>query len=455
MKKPRLTDMDRLRIESMLREGKTLYAIAKELARPVSTITREVKSRAVESNKGAAYRVANRCALKMTCTQRNVCAYCPYDEKRQCKFCRLCNSNCPLFVEQKCERLENPPFVCNGCKDENKCVLRKRFYLHKAAQKSYETTLSESRSGANITEEELLAFDSLLFDLTAKGQSIFAAMSNNPDRFSICPKTCYRYVNAGLLSTKRHNLPRACMLKPRAKKSMEHKVDKKCRIGRTYEDYRNFMEKNPGLRVVQMDIVEGVKGGKVLLTLMFNPFRFMVAFLLEEKSSDCVIKVFQSILTSLTKRFGEDEGREMFSRLFPVILTDNGTEFSNPTKIEFDRHGNKLTSIFYCDPHRPDEKGACEKNHVELRKIAPKGDRYFKPTSFNSFTQEDISLMMSHINGYIREKLKGIPYTLFTREYGTEVASLLGISHIDPNEVTLKPSLLGIEVEIKDWVFGL
>ena len=49
----------------------------------------------------------------------------------------------------------------------------------------------------------------------AKGLSrpvttIHAAMVNNPDRFTFSPRTAYRYVNGGLLSTKRHNLPRAC-----------------------------------------------------------------------------------------------------------------------------------------------------------------------------------------------------------------------------------------------------
>ena len=39
MKKPRLTDADRLAIETGLRSGKTVYCIAKELSRPVTTVT--------------------------------------------------------------------------------------------------------------------------------------------------------------------------------------------------------------------------------------------------------------------------------------------------------------------------------------------------------------------------------------------------------------------------------
>ena len=456
MKKPRLTTADRLEIETSLKAGKSVCAIAKALARPVTTITREIKSRAVESVKGAAFRIKNRCVMRETCERRGVCAQClhvrPGRGQMLCRLCSQCNSHCGAFVEQECGRLAKPPFVCNGCPEESRCVLRKKYYLHVKAQESYETVLSESRSGANVTEEELLAFDKLLEDLTGRGQSVYAATANNPDRFTVSVKTIYRYSNGGLLSTKRHQLPRACSLRPRKTKSVEHKVDKECRIGRTWKDYLAFIERNPGLRVVQMDTVEGVKGGKVLLTLMFNPFGFMHAVLLDSKTSACVIGAFRAIRSELREKYGEDGWREVFALLFPVILTDNGTEFTNPKAIETDGEGNRLTSLFYCDPGASYQKAQAERNHGEIRRVLPKGTRYTEATSFDGLTQDDVSLVMSHVNSYVRQGLKGIPYDLFTREYGEEAASLLGISRIDPNKVTLKPSLLDIEVKVREWV---
>ena len=454
--KPRLTVEDRLAMETGLKAGKSVYAIAKALSRPVTTITREIKTRAVESDKGAAFRLKNRCVMRDSCTRQRVCAQClhvrPGGRAMPCRLCNQCNSHCPEFVEQKCERLEKSPFVCNGCPEEGRCVLRKRFYLHDKAQESYRTILSESRSGANVTEAELLAFDELLHDLTGKGQGVYAATTNNPDKFSVSVKTIYRYINGGLLSTKRHELPRACSMRPRKAKSVEHKVDKTCRIGRTREDYIAFMERNPGLRVVEMDTVEGVKGGKVLLTLLFCPFGFLLAILLESKTSACVIDAFKSIRAALKDAYGEDGGRAAFARLFPVILTDNGTEFSNPKAIETDENGDKLASVFYCNAYASYQKGRVERNHGELRRILPKGTHYTEATSFDGLTQDDVSLAMSHLNSYVREGLKGIPCDLFAREHGEDVAALLGISRIDPNEVTLKPSLLGIEVKVKEWV---
>ena len=126
MKKPRLTDSDRLAIETGLRSGKTVYNIAKALSRPVTTITREIRARAVESDKAAAYRVTNRCAFRMECEKREVCAHCLYDGRRQCRFCRQCNSHCPAFVEQRCgePRLEVEDGGTGDVRTENGHLLR-------------------------------------------------------------------------------------------------------------------------------------------------------------------------------------------------------------------------------------------------------------------------------------------------------------------------------------------
>ena len=61
--------------------------------------------------------------------------------------------------------------------------------------------------------------------------------------------------------------------------------------------------------------------------------------------------------------------------------------------------------------------------------------------------------MMSHVNSYVRKGLGNkTPYDTFTAEQGAEIASLFGMSRIAANEVTLKPSLLGIEVKVKESV---
>ncbi|HIR49650.1 MAG TPA: IS30 family transposase, partial [Candidatus Faecimonas gallistercoris] len=131
-------------------------------------------------------------------------------------------------------------------------------------------------------------------------------------------------------------------------------------------------------------------------------------------------------------------GINKFKELFILILTDNGSEFSNPTEIEFDLNtGEKRTQIFYCHPSSPYEKGSCEVNHELLRRILPKG------TSFNNLTQEDINLIMSHINSYKRKKLNNVsPLTLFSTIYGKDTLDKLNIREINSNDINLTSNIL-------------
>ena len=130
------------------------------------------------------------------------------------------------------------------------------------------------------------------------------------------------------------------------------------------------------------------------------------------------------------------------NKLFPVILTDNGSEFSNPSMIEYrdvwvEGVGKHRTNVFYCDPSKPYEKGAIEVNHELIRRILPKG------TSFDNLTQQDVFLMMDHINSYKRKKLNNrSAHQLFSFLYGDSVLSSLGIQEIPDNDINLTPRLL-------------
>ena len=90
----------------------------------------------------------------------------------------------------------------------------------------------------------------------------------------------------------------------------------------------------------------------------------------------------------------ESLGLSLYCQLFSIILTDNGSEFSNPTRIEINSAEEGQSKIYYCDPGMPQQKPHIENIHTLIRRILPKG------TSFNHLTQEDISLMTSHINSY-------------------------------------------------------
>lgn len=427
-KNKHITDLDRLEIEHALKRGSSFKKIAAETGKHHSSVAREVLARRTPSNKGAFGRVTNRCVSRRSCDRRQLCIDQP-DCLRRCSACRKCNSICQDFVEETCPRLEAAPYVCNGCKDEFRCTLRKQYYLHNLAQQHYRERLVESRKGANITEGELLALDTLVTPLVRHGQSIHHIMSNNPDSFTVHEKTLYRYIAGGLLRAKNGDMPRICSLKPRARKPVEHKVDTKCRLGRKYEDFLAFIAESPERRVVEMDSVIGHIGGKVLLTLMFKNCSLMLAFLRENNNAQSVIDIFAQLW--------ELAGAELFSRLFPVVLTDNGSEFSNPMALEKAPDGSARTRLFYCDPCASWQKGCVERNHEFLRMILPKG------TSFDALTQAHINTILSHVNSYSRPALNDkTPFDLFSFTYGANILEKLDIRRIQANKIVLKPSLL-------------
>lgn len=178
-----------------------------------------------------------------------------------------------------------------------------------------------------------------------------------------------------------------------------------------------------------MDSVEGRKGGKVLLTLHFVKCEFMLAFLRDRNTAASVFDV--------TGRLYWELRPDRFMKLFPVLLGDNGSEFSNPVALEIDAEFNHRTRVFYCDPSAPYQKGAAENNHEFIRRVLPKG------TSFDNLSQADVNLMMDHINSYSRAGLEDhSPYEVFRMFYGQEILELLGAHFICPNDVTLRPELL-------------
>ena len=66
-----------------------------------------------------------------------------------------------------------------------------------------------------------------------------------------------------------------------------------------------------------------------------------------------------------------------------------------------------------------------------------------KGASFDNLTQEDINLIMSHINPYKRKKLNNeSPYSIFSKLYGEDTINKLGIIEIEPNEVSLSQKFI-------------
>ena len=90
------------------------------------------------------------------------------------------------------------------------------------------------------------------------------------------------------------------------------------------------------------------------------------------------------------------------------------------------------------DPVKPGQKGACEKNHVELRKVLPKG------TDFDALTQWDVTVACSHVNSYVRAGQGVAPIALASLALPANLLESLGVTAVPPDDVVMRPGLLGL-----------
>lgn len=429
-KNKHLLQSDRVMLETLLNQSNSYKFIGNELGKDPTTIAKEVKNHIIFKKTGAYGRVFNDCLLRQSCTVSFVCNK-PNCRRKMCKFCAevSCTSVCTDYQQESCHKLTKPPYVCNGCDKRSSCTLEKHLYSASHAHKEYREILSESRQGVQLSEHEFLRLDAIISPLLRKGQSLHHICLNHKDKLMCVERTLYNYVDYGMFSARNIDMPRKVRMSRRKPSRINFKVDKSCRTGRTHQDFLLFMTKNPSTPIVEMDSVEGKKGGKVLLTIHFTIPGFMLAFLRDANTSQSVIDIIDRLYLELSP--------DIFCNLFEVLLGDNGSEFSNPKALEFDSQGNRRANVFYCDPSASFQKGAIENNHEMIRRVIPKGQ------SMDEYMQEDINLMMNHINSYARKNFGDkSPYAIFASLYEEEVLRRMGAILIPPDEVTLHPSLL-------------
>lgn len=334
------------------------------------------------------------------------------------------------YGNPECKTLTRFPYVCNGCSKRSVCYQKDRYYYNAvSAQKQYESLLSDSRLGLDISSDDFDKYNTILAEGVAKNQSIHHIVSTTPD-FPYSERSVYRHIDEQVVDIKAYDLRRKVKFKER-KHYTPKEDNKKVREGRTYVDFIKKIGKEQPLSITEVDTVEGPREGKhkCLLTIHFTAAHFMLIYVLESKTSASVNSVFI--------RLQKDLGAELFSELFRITLTDRGTEFVDPSAIEIDQEtGEKFCNLFYCNSYASYQKGAIEENHELIRCVIPKG------IEFDSLTQDKANLLASHINSYHRESVDATPYELAEALFGEEMVKKLEISPVKPDLITLKPSLL-------------
>ena len=387
--KKRLTIENRILIDNLLRLNYKLKDIANILECESSTVSREIKKRRI-TGKG---------------------------------------------IYKECEKVKRFPYVCNGCSNKSRCRKKKYYYNYAKAQEHYNYILKYSRTGIDMSLDELYYWDEYFKEhLKNKNQPITHIFKEIENTFPKSIPTFYRYIHDGYFpSLNDEMLARAYSYKPRKRTGEEPKIrmNNSIRKGRTLENMKAYLELHPNANIVEMDTVIGKQEDKkCIMTLYFRNSKLMLMFLIDKYKTKAVSDVFKSLRKQL--------GYDLFKKLFEVILTDNGWEFSKPDDIEFDYNtGEKLINVFYCNPYSSWEKGGIERNHEFIRYIIPKG------ITFDQLTNKNIIDMMNNINNVKRKSLEyKTPYELFENIYGEDCTKKLHLTHIKHDEVNLSYKLL-------------
>jgi len=420
-----LTIEQRVLIEDRLNKHCSVRSIAKELNVSPSTILREINRHIVTFKAQL-----NDCDNRRDCIYKGLCG--KEGCNRHCAKCKAvkCGKYCADYIKAKCPKLTVAPYVCNGCKSFYICEYERLVYNGSTADKAYKEMLVSARTGFDVTDKEMEQIDSLASPLIKNGLSPYHVKQTLGNELPISESTLRRMIDRCELNARNVDLRDKVKRNPRdsTKNKARNKELSVSKIGHFYTDYLRYIEEND-VFTVEMDCVEGAKDDKeALLTLTWKELSLQIALILNEKTADCVVDALDKIEEAL--------GEKLFKAVFPLILTDNGTEFSNISAMETSPNGFKRTKIFFCDPNRSDQKGTCENHHKMIRYCIPKG------TSLKPFKQADINLMMNHINSYKRKALFGkSAYDFSKGSLPEDFFILLGLESVEPDKIILSPKL--------------
>ena len=147
-----MTLSNRIVIEKLLDEGKNFVQISYEIGKTNRTISYEIKK---------------------------------HREKKQ-----------GLMINNKsytvCPKTSKPPYVCNGCSSKKACRKTKFIYIAENANMNYKHTLSNSRKGIDMSNDDFINMNKIISQDIMKGHSFYMICNNH--NFPVKERTLYNYV---------------------------------------------------------------------------------------------------------------------------------------------------------------------------------------------------------------------------------------------------------------------
>ena len=427
-----LTELEMGNIEFYLNEGKCPAEIGNLLEKDPSGIRKEIKK---YSSFFGSQRKCSNCLNKDNCYEKYLCDKLIDRVKcSKCKYCIKAVKYCPNYkTDINCELLKKNHHVCNGCELILKCDKVKIKYHAETAIKKHNIVQRVSRIDTKL-DSFPQEFKDYISDRIKNGISPDVVLNTLPDKYKmykVATSTLYDWIDKGLLG--------CCNLDLRNKVSrvrfgtniVQRNTIKGHQLnGRSIEDLTQEERDNRPLGFVELDTVEGIKGGELLFTIMIPCFSLMLAYKIPHKTPEEVGKILDRL---------EEKLDSYFYVIFRKGIPDNGGEFTDFKILEKSIHNtlNKRMEVHYTHTYASYEKPHVENNHILLRWLIKKG---FDITLLSA---DDILDIINRLNNYPRPK-KGYktPLQLLEDELGDGLLLLLDLHHIPIEQLNMKDMLL-------------
>lgn len=273
-----------------------------------------------------------------------------------------------------------------------------KIYCADTAQRKYDENAANKGRNYKIGKDHELAgyIERMIIDGKQSPDAVIGRMKleGNPFKTSICTKTLYNYIDAGLfLHLTNKDLP----VKKEGKKRIyrKRKIALKNLKGTSIEERPEEIENRGEYGHWEMDCVVGGqnKGKSVLLVLSERKSREEIIYKMAGKTQECVKKVIDRLERKL--------GYKGFTEMFKTITVDNGSEFLDYKGIETSvkRSRKDRTKVYYAHPFSSWERGTNENTNKLIRRFIPKG------SSIDEISPSMIKYIESWLNNYPRRKL--------------------------------------------------
>ena len=267
-------------------------------------------------------------------------------------------------------------------------------YNPDGAQARYEANLRAKGPELKIGNDYELA-DYLIGKIRDEKYSPEAAIGEAevcgwPFRVHICASTAYNYIRAEIFGDDLtvEMLPQHGKRRRKPERP-EGSIPRKP-AGKSIEKRPEIVDTRTTFGHWEMDSLESGKGFKrTWLMLTERKTRREIIVPMRDKTSESVVRA----LNGIERKLGA-----LFPRIFVTITCDNGTEFADAEGIESKRRGKgKRTTVYYCHPYTPSERGTNENQNGLIRRLVPKG------TDLATLSPQEVKAAEAWLNSYPRK----------------------------------------------------